>query len=165
MASLGPEWVLLSLFGDSGFLDSLDEFARQAFTYAQAAGADAPTNACADHAATAAVRSSSPGSDETLIQPEVSTSDPPYLYIVAGIIFLFAAWGASFSRSCQSDGCIGIVFPLGGALIALAVQIFVLIPMYRMTLSRAGEPAVLRVGAWIAASVSAFALPMLFAKI
>ena len=40
VASLGPEWVFLSLFGDSGFLDSLDEFARQAFTYAQAAGAD-----------------------------------------------------------------------------------------------------------------------------
>ena len=105
------------------------------------------------------------GPTEKFMQPKKSTPTPPYLYFAVGVIFLLSAWSASFSRSCQSDGCIGVVFPIGAALIALAVQIFVLIPIYRIGRSRTREESPPPVGTWIAASVAAFALPMLFAKI
>jgi low temperature requirement protein LtrA len=91
--------------------------------------------------------------------------DSLHLPVVAVIVFLLAVWGSSFSHSCTSDGCIGIVIPVGGALLALAAQIFVLIPAYAIKRSQASKPIAARVGLWIAVSVAAFVLPMAFAKI
>jgi hypothetical protein len=98
------------------------------------------------------------------MQTDPSKADASYLYVAAGVVFFLSAWAASFSRSCQSDGCIGIVFPLGGALIALAVQVFVLIPVHRFRSKRADVPGA-KVGTWIAASLAAFIVPLLFAKL
>lgn len=141
---LGPEWVHLPLFGDGGFSAELNEYAQRAFAQAQA---QAP-----ESQATPALRGG-------------LADDPLYLPVVAVIVFLLAAWGSSFSHSCSSDGCIGIVIPVGAALLALAVQIFMLIPAYAIKRSQAGKPVVARVGLWIAVSAAAFVLPMVFAKI
>ncbi len=92
-----------------------------------------------------------------------SKTDASYLYVAAGVILFLSAWGASFSRTCQSDGCIGIIYPVGGALIALAVQLFVLIPVHRVRSKGRVEPGV-GTGTWIAASLAAFIVPLLFAK-
>ena len=139
---LGPEWVHLPLFGDGGFSAELNEYAQRAFAHAQA--------------------------PESLATPALRgglVDDPLHLPVVAVIVFLLAAWGSSFSHSCSSDGCIGIVIPVGAALLALAVQIFVLIPAYAIERSRARKPMAARVGLWIAVSIAAFMLPMAFAKI
>jgi hypothetical protein len=139
---LGPDWVQLPLFGDGGLSAELNDYAQRAFAYAQvpaSAAKPAPGNGIAD--------------------------DPLHLPVVAVIVFLLAVWGSSFSHSCTSDGCIGIVIPVGGALLAMAAQIFVLIPAYAIKRSQAGKPVVARVGLWIAVSAAAFMLPMVFAKI
>ena len=98
------------------------------------------------------------------MQTDQNKADPSYLSVLVGVIFLLTAWGASFSRTCQSDGCIGVVFPLGGALIALAVQLFVVIPVYRMRAKSKGELSA-GLGGWIVASIAAFVIPLLFAKL
>ena len=93
--------------------------------------------------------------------------EPSFHYLAAGAsaIFLLSAWGASFSRTCQSDGCIGIVFPVGAAFIALLIQLLVLIPfhcfMRRKLRLSFGAIAV----AWAGGSIAAFIIPLLFAKL
>jgi hypothetical protein len=138
---LGTEWVLLPLFGDGGFAGRLDSFVRLAHERAHT------------------------GLEQTSPPRNSLANEPLQLYVVAGIIFLFSCWGASFSHSCASDGCIGIVIPVGGALIALAAQILMLIPAYGVQRARAGQAVALRIGLWLAGSLAAFVLPMLFAKI
>ncbi|MFY2764959.1 hypothetical protein [Arenimonas sp. MALMAid1274] len=91
-------------------------------------------------------------------------ADVPFLGVATAVIFFLAAWGASFSRTCESDGCIGMVFPVGAALLTLAVQLFVLIPVHVIR-SKGGSGPRPRVGVWIAASIAAFLIPMLFAEI
>lgn len=88
-------------------------------------------------------------------------------YLLAGLIgiFLLAAWAASFSRSCQSDGCIGVVIPAGGALIALAIQLFALIPFFCFRRARSELPFGLQAAIWAGGSLAAFIVPMLFAKL
>ncbi len=39
---------------------------------------------------------------------------PPLITTVAVGVFLLSVWAASFSHSCGSDGCIGIVCSDGG---------------------------------------------------
>jgi hypothetical protein len=92
-------------------------------------------------------------------------SDPPYLFVGVAVIFVLSAWAASFSRTCQSDGCIGVVFPAGGALLALAAQLFVLVPIYATVKWRAKEPFLYRVAMWFAVSVAAVLIPGLFIKL
>ena len=92
---------------------------------------------------------------------------PSSSYLLAGLvgIFLLATWAASFSRSCRSDGCIGVVIPAGGALITLAIQLFVLIPFFCFRRSRSELPFGLMAAAWAGCSLAAFIVPMLFAKL
>jgi hypothetical protein len=92
-------------------------------------------------------------------------SDPPYLIVGVAVIFALSVWAATFSRTCQSDGCIGVVFPAGGALIALAAQLFVLVPIYATVKWRAKEPFIQRVAIWLAVSVAAVLIPGLFMKL
>jgi hypothetical protein len=79
--------------------------------------------------------------------------------------FALSVWAASFSRTCQSDGCIGVVFPAGGAILALAAQLFVLVPIYATVKWRAKEPFLRRVAIWLGVSVAAVLIPGLFIKL
>ncbi|NDK40009.1 hypothetical protein DT603_14290 [Pseudoxanthomonas gei] len=97
------------------------------------------------------------------MQTDQKKADPSYLYVLIAVIFLLTAWGATFSRTCQSDGCMGVIFPLGGALIALAVQLFVVVPFHRMRARSKGEVSA-GVVTWVVVSIAAFVLPLLFAK-
>jgi hypothetical protein len=88
-----------------------------------------------------------------------------YLAAGAGAIFLLSVWGASFSRTCQSDGCIGIVFPVGAAFIALLVQLFVVIPFYCFKRRKLRLSFGAMAAAWAGGSLAAFVIPLLFAKL
>ena len=93
-----------------------------------------------------------------------SVEIPSAIGAVAVLILGLALWAMSFSHSCRSDGCIGIVFPGGGAAIALAVQLFVLVPTYAYRRQRGGKNLYPSVPAWIAMSILAFGLPIAFVK-
>ncbi len=91
-------------------------------------------------------------------------SIPIYLYVIAGVIFLLSAVAANFGRRCQSDGCIGIIIPLGGSFIALALQVFVLIPIHHFrSKSKSAAPA--KIGTWISVSLAAFVVPLLLGQL
>jgi hypothetical protein len=96
---------------------------------------------------------------------QAKKSDPPYLFVGVAVIFALSVWAASFSRTCQSDGCIGVVFPAGGAILALAAQLFVLVPIYATVKWRAKEPFLRRVAIWLGVSVAAVLIPGLFIKL
>ncbi|MFO1408524.1 MAG: hypothetical protein U1F08_13485 [Steroidobacteraceae bacterium] len=89
---------------------------------------------------------------------------PPAIGLMAVVILALALWAMGFSRSCSSDGCIGIVFPGGGAIIALAIQLFVLVPIHAFRRRRSGKALYPSLPVWIAMSVVAFGLPMAFVK-
>ena len=89
---------------------------------------------------------------------------PPTIGIVATVIFGLALWAMGFSHSCASDGCIGIVFPGGGAAIALAIQLFLLVPIEAFRRRRSGRPLHPSVLVWIVMSVAAFGVPIAFVK-
>lgn len=89
---------------------------------------------------------------------------PSTIGAVAVLILGLALWAMSFSHSCRSDGCIGIVFPGGGAAIALAVQLFVLVPTHAYRRRRSGKDLYPSVPVWIAMSIVAFGLPIAFVK-
>lgn len=88
-------------------------------------------------------------------------------YLVAGlaVILFLSAWAVGVSRSCRSDGCIGIWLPIGGALIALLVQVFILVPLFCLRLHRSRLPFGKLAAIWVGVSVASFAVPMLFAKL
>ena len=92
---------------------------------------------------------------------------PSLLYLTAGLmaIFFLAAWAARFSRTCQSDGCIGVGFPAGGALIMLLVQLLILVPVFCFRRARSKLPFGQLAVAWAAGSLAAFIVPMLCAKL
>ena len=89
---------------------------------------------------------------------------PTSIGSVAAVIFGLAVWAMSFSHSCTSDGCIGIVIPGGGAAIALAVQLLVLVPVEAFRRRRRGDPLHPSVLVWIVMSVAAFGVPIAFVK-
>ena len=93
-----------------------------------------------------------------------SLRSDPYLPVVAALILLCAVWGASFSHSCQSDGCIGIIFPLGAAAALLALQLFVCLPILLFRWHRQRQPVGLIAASWLAMSIAAFGIPLLFVK-
>jgi hypothetical protein len=92
---------------------------------------------------------------------------PSFHYLAAGlaVIFLLSAWGASFSRTCQSDGCIGIVFPVGAALIALLIQLLALMPFHCFKRHKLRLPFGAMAAVWAGSSLAAFVIPLLFAKL
>lgn len=94
-----------------------------------------------------------------------SSADDSYLFLVAIVILILSVKGASFNSSCKSDGCIGIIFPVGGALIALSVQIFILIPLYAIKLSQTEEGTTTKVTWWVVGSIATFAIPMMFSMV
>jgi hypothetical protein len=85
-------------------------------------------------------------------------------WIGVAIIFALSAWGVGFDNTCQSDGCMGIIFPIVGLLIALGLQGLVVIPFVAIRRWRAGQPVATATLQWILASVAAAALPLLFLK-
>lgn len=85
-------------------------------------------------------------------------------WIMIAIIFAFSAWAAWFSHKCLSDGCMGIVYPIGAALVVLGVQAVVVIPFNAIRRWRGGEPFAAATLQWIIASVAAFWLPPLVVK-
>lgn len=93
-----------------------------------------------------------------------SVRSDPYLPGVAALILLFALWGASFSHSCQSDGCIGIIFPMGAAAALLALQLFVCLPVLLFRWNRRRQPVGAVATIWLALSLAAFGVPLLFVK-
>jgi multisubunit Na+/H+ antiporter MnhB subunit len=58
-----------------------------------------------------------------------------------------------------------VVFPAGGAILALAAQLFVLVPIYATVKWRAKEPFLRRVAIWLGVSVAAVLIPGLFIKL
>ena len=86
------------------------------------------------------------------------------LVIAFGAILVCALWAVSFSHSCSSDGCIGIIVPAGAALATLGVQLFVLIPVDAVRTSRRKKPVVLRAVIWTIVSIAAFGVPLLFTR-
>lgn len=55
-------------------------------------------------------------------------------------IYVFAVWAALFTSTCQSDGCIGAVIPLGVTILLAAVQPS--LPCPRTCIRRRGVPTV-----------------------
>lgn len=92
---------------------------------------------------------------------------PSVAYLTTGtlVIFLLAAWATSFNHTCKSDGCIGIVFPAGGAFIALLVQLFVLLPIFCFRRTRQKLPFGRLAAAWVSGSLTAFVVPLVFVKL
>jgi hypothetical protein len=89
---------------------------------------------------------------------------PPAIALLGGVIFSLSLWAMSFSHSCRSDGCIGLVFPAGGAAIGLALQLLLLVPFFALRRARAGAPLWPSVAVWVAGSVLLFAMPLAFIK-
>jgi hypothetical protein len=89
-----------------------------------------------------------------------------FLYPASGLVavLILAGWAASFSRSCQSDGCIGIVFPAAGAVIALLVQLAIVLPLFCRSRSKAKVPYAREASYWAVGSMIALVVPMLFIK-
>jgi hypothetical protein len=85
-----------------------------------------------------------------------SLQTDPYLPTVSSIIGLFCLWAISFSRSCASDGCIGVVVPLGGAAVALVLQLFVCLPVYAWRSSRQARYQGGTLVAWVLVSCGLF---------
>lgn len=85
----------------------------------------------------------------------------PYLAVAAGLILLFTCWGAAVSRSCQSDGCIGLGIPLVLSFGALAIQVLVLVPIYAFRRWRADGRFIAGAASWIGVSIACFILPLL----
>jgi hypothetical protein len=84
----------------------------------------------------------------------------PYLPVVAALILLLRLLGASFSHSCQSDGCIGVAVFTAAAAFLLAVQLMICLPVFHSRCRRRGEPAGLSLAAWAAISIACFWLPL-----
>jgi len=89
---------------------------------------------------------------------------PSTIGTLAVVILALALWAMSFSHSCTSDGCIGIVIPGGGAAIALAIQLFLLVPVQAFRRRRSGKPLHPSLLVWVAMSVAAFGVPIAFVK-
>lgn len=95
---------------------------------------------------------------------EEQDAEANVLSISTGIIFLLSAWFSVFSNSCSSDGCLGLVFVIGGAIIALLNQLFILIPKYCIRRFRLDESVYYFASWWIGSSLAAFVIPLIFAK-
>jgi hypothetical protein len=89
---------------------------------------------------------------------------PSTIGTLAVVILALALWAMSFSHSCASDGCIGIAIPGGGAAIALAIQLFVLVPTQAYRRRRSGKPLHPSLLVWILMSIAAFGIPIAFVK-
>jgi hypothetical protein len=98
------------------------------------------------------------------VSPANSIEFPSGVALVAAIVLSLSLWAMSFSHSCVSDGCIGVVIPAGGAAIALALQLLVVIPVAAIKRHRGGSSLWPSLAVWIAASVAAFAIPLAFVK-
>jgi hypothetical protein len=90
-----------------------------------------------------------------------SVRQAPYLAGMAGLILLLSSWTMGFSRTCTVDGCLGMLYLLGGALLLLVVQIFVCVPVFAVLARRAGRPSF--AVTWVLISVACFGVPLLFA--
>lgn len=87
------------------------------------------------------------------------------LVIGFGAILVFALWTLSFSHSCSSDGCIGLIIPGGAALASLALQVCVLVPVDAVRRWRRKQPFVLRAVLWTVVSIAALGVPLLFSRV
>jgi hypothetical protein len=99
-----------------------------------------------------------------MVTPEPRYQAPAPIATALVLIVFLSLWALSFSHSCRSDGCIGIIFPAGGALIVLAVQLLLLIPGYIVLRKRAQKPYAPTATLWAGLSIAAFVLPLLFMK-
>jgi hypothetical protein len=89
---------------------------------------------------------------------------PPVVVFFAVAIFLLAFWATSFSHSCRSDGCIGVVLPAGAAAVTLALQLLEVIPVVAFKRHRNGLPLSRSLGVWTGVSIAAFAFLIAFVK-
>lgn len=91
----------------------------------------------------------------------------PRFYFLAGfalVISLLSGGAAIFSRTCISDGCIGVAMLGGAATIAYLSQVFVLIPTCTLVGCRAHPKSKRAALTWMGVSTAAFFAPMLFLK-
>jgi hypothetical protein len=88
----------------------------------------------------------------------------PYLPAVAALILLLGLLGASFSHSCQSDGCIGVAVFILAARFLLALQLIVCLPVFHSRGRRREEPVAVALVAWAGLSIACHVLPLLLIK-
>ena len=93
-----------------------------------------------------------------------SLRSDPYLPVITALTLLCALWGVSFSHSCQSDGCIGVIFPVGAAAVLLALQMVICLPVLLFRWRRRRQPVGAVAVSWLALSLAAFGIPLLFVK-
>lgn len=84
---------------------------------------------------------------------------PPW-YLIAGLAAIagFGLWLADFSRSCSSDGCIGVIVPGAGLLLSLGLQLLVLLPLFIYRRHKARQPFASQAALWFGLSAGAFYL-------
>ena len=93
-----------------------------------------------------------------------SVRSDSYLPVVAALILLLGLWAASFSHSCQSDGCIGIYFPVIGAFALLGLQLLVCLPAFFFRLRHRNQAVARPLFLWAVLSIACFGLPLLLIK-
>lgn len=93
-----------------------------------------------------------------------SFKSDPYLAVVATLIVVLNTWGATFSHSCSSDGCIGIFIPLGASTILLILQLVICLPVLAVRWRRHEKPVAEVLLGWAVLSIVCFALPLAFMK-
>lgn len=86
--------------------------------------------------------------------------------LAIGLVLILAAalHSMSFSHSCFSDGCIGIVFGVLLTLVLLLVQLLIVLPIYLARRRRAGYKLVRDGMIWTGLSAAAAIIPLLFMK-
>jgi hypothetical protein len=89
---------------------------------------------------------------------------PPVILTMAAAILTLALWALSFSYSCRSDGCIGIIFPAGASALVLAIQLLGFVPYFGYKRHKSGKNAFPSVALWAAISIAAFAIPIALVK-
>ena len=77
------------------------------------------------------------------------------------VAILYFAVRASFTYECSSDGCTPPIVVAVAAAVALAVQLFILIPLDARKQQALDKRWGLRAAIWTVASIAAFGVPML----
>jgi len=87
-----------------------------------------------------------------------------YLQISVLAEVFFAFWTTIFSRTCLSDGCIGVAFLGGIAIIIFLFQVILLIPLYAFRRKQAGQSYLKNSFAWLSAVTLILLVAMLLMK-
>lgn len=91
-------------------------------------------------------------------------STDPYVPLLTGLCLVLSLWGMSFSYSCRSDGCIGVVLPFGAASVVLLAQLLVGLPLLWWRWRQRQWPVGLVLLQWGLVTLAAVVIPVLLAN-